>query len=198
MSYKAELEARYRAARARMGMGVRAPVVPRQLISAPGGVAGSTGVAPPAVNMVDPAVIVAAEAVHEKRKIKTHPDDLPKLVTIENTTDHGALDWRLVAKAVADRHGIPVKDVIGKSRSRPVISARFELMYRLRVDHGLSFPAIARRLNRDHTSVLHAVRTMHKRVLDELSSLGHDDSRASPASMPLVVEAHSLPTSAVA
>lgn len=66
-----------------------------------------------------------------------------------------------IIRVVAVKHGISVQDIKSESRSRHMVEARHEamaLVYKLRPD--LSLPAIGRIFNRDHTSVLNAVRKM--------------------------------------
>ena len=54
--------------------------------------------------------------------------------------------------------GIPVEEIIGKKRQRPLVAARQVAMYVFRDLTDLSYPAIAREFGgRDHTTVIHAV-----------------------------------------
>lgn len=64
---------------------------------------------------------------------------------------------RIVA-AVADETGISVEAITGRDRHAPVAAARHEVWTRLRLEHGWSWPAIAREFGRDHTTVMHGVR----------------------------------------
>lgn len=58
---------------------------------------------------------------------------------------------------VAAAHGVPVNRVMGDSRKRPVVLARYEAYYLLRKTRGLSYPRIAAIFDRDHTSVIHGI-----------------------------------------
>ena len=54
--------------------------------------------------------------------------------------------------------GFTVEEIKGKSRRRPLVTARQIGMYVLRELTDLSYPAIAREFGgRDHTTVIHAV-----------------------------------------
>ena len=54
--------------------------------------------------------------------------------------------------------GFTVEDIKGKSRRRPLVTARQIGMYVMRELTDLSYPAIAREFGgRDHTTVIHAV-----------------------------------------
>lgn len=64
-----------------------------------------------------------------------------------------------IIRVVATKHGVSVTDIKSQTRTLHIVEARHEamaLVYRLRPD--LSLPAIGRIFNRDHTSILHAVR----------------------------------------
>ena len=51
-----------------------------------------------------------------------------------------------------------IEDIKGKSRQRPLVTARQVAMYVFRELTDLSYPAIAREFGgRDHTTVIHAV-----------------------------------------
>lgn len=69
---------------------------------------------------------------------------------------------------VCQAMGVRVVDVVAGVRQRDVSVARALSMYVLRVDHGLSFSAIGRVLQVDHTTVMYAC----KRI-DRLLAEGH-------------------------
>lgn len=70
----------------------------------------------------------------------------------ENKSAHEILD------CVAQRHNLKPSDVTGYSRERRYIPARRELCYELMVVKNWSLSQIGRYLDRDHTSVLHAIK----------------------------------------
>lgn len=47
--------------------------------------------------------------------------------------------------------------ILGAIRSKHVTPARYEAAYRMVHELGMSLPATGRRLNRDHTTILHAI-----------------------------------------
>lgn len=68
---------------------------------------------------------------------------------------------RTIINVVADKHHVTLEEIIGPSRSSKISEARHEAMalaYQNRPD--LSTPMIARVFNRDHTTLLHAVKKM--------------------------------------
>jgi chromosomal replication initiation ATPase DnaA len=68
-----------------------------------------------------------------------------------------------IAAAVAAEHSLPVSALLGRSRFKHVVWARQALYSALRAQ-GLSYPAIARFLQLDHTTVLYGVRAHQRRL----------------------------------
>jgi len=65
---------------------------------------------------------------------------------------------QVILEATSKMFGIPIEDIIGKKRQRPLVTARQVAMYVFRDLTDLSYPAIAREFGgRDHTTVIHAV-----------------------------------------
>lgn len=73
---------------------------------------------------------------------------------------------RIIAE-VADKHGLTVLDLKSQRRSRMIVVARQEAMYRCRHETGQSLTSIARRFGgRDHTTVVHGVRRHAARIAE--------------------------------
>jgi chromosomal replication initiator protein len=79
---------------------------------------------------------------------------------------------------ICDFLGVSVDAIKGRSRQRPIVTARQTAMYVFRELTDLSYPAIARLFGgRDHTTVIHAVeKTQHvmkdrKQVFDQVTEL---------------------------
>jgi chromosomal replication initiator protein len=65
---------------------------------------------------------------------------------------------QLILEATSKMFGIPIEEITGKKRQRPLVAARQVAMYVVREMTDLSYPAIAREFGgRDHTTVIHAV-----------------------------------------
>lgn len=62
-----------------------------------------------------------------------------------------------IALNVTKWHGVGIKDLRGPSRIPHIVAARHDWWSRL-YESGLSYSEIARRCNRDHTSIMHGVR----------------------------------------
>lgn len=67
-----------------------------------------------------------------------------------NTVDH-------IQQVVAEHFDIPLFQLTGKKRDPEFSHPRMVAMYLCRAYLHLSFPAIGRHFNRDHTTVMHAV-----------------------------------------
>lgn len=82
------------------------------------------------------------------------------------------LKIKTILKAVSGYYGIPVPIIKGDSRRMIDVRPRHVVFYLASRHTGLSIAAIGRRFNRDHTTILHAVRNMTERLLvdNELAS----------------------------
>ena len=85
---------------------------------------------------------------------------------------------QVILEATSKKFGIPVEEIIGKKRQRPLVTARQVAMYVFRELTDLSYPAIAREFGgRDHTTVIHAVEKIstqmqHQRpIYDQVTEL---------------------------
>jgi chromosomal replication initiator protein len=64
----------------------------------------------------------------------------------------------VILEATCQMFGFPIEEIRGKSRRRPLVTARQTSMYVFRQLTDMSYPAIAREFGgRDHTTVIHAV-----------------------------------------
>jgi chromosomal replication initiator protein len=72
-----------------------------------------------------------------------------------------------VARIIADvalETGVPRRDILGDARTKHIVDARHLAMWRVRRETGMSLPAIGREFNRDHTSVLNAIRRVDAKM----------------------------------
>ncbi|MBA8822298.1 hypothetical protein BRY73_02925 [Ochrobactrum sp. P6BS-III] len=67
-----------------------------------------------------------------------------------------------IIKEVAEKHGLGAKDILSKTRRRPVIAARFEAIYRVWIEKDpITLTELGRKFGGlDHTTVLNALRRM--------------------------------------
>ena len=72
---------------------------------------------------------------------------------------------QVILDTTSKMFGIPVDEIIGKKRQRPLVAARQVAMYVMRDLTDLSYPAIAREFGgRDHTTVIHAVEKIQRQM----------------------------------
>ncbi len=62
-----------------------------------------------------------------------------------------------IVRDVCKARGIAVEAVMGRSRLRPIVWARWEVMYWLALELSWSLKAIGEFVGRDHTTVLHGL-----------------------------------------
>lgn len=98
---------------------------------------------------------------------------IPGLVLNET----GAIRWMRIMHAVAKQHGIDPKEIMGESRKRHVILARFEVFYRLRIDLAMSYTKIGCIFHKDHSTIIHGVNKVRQKLLDEKKRRA-DDGRS--------------------
>lgn len=85
--------------------------------------------------------------------------------------------WRKILMQVSEKHGVPLEVIVGFGRSKDIVPARYEAAYRMVTELGMSLPAAGRRLNRDHTTILHGVRR-HLQMHPELRQVAIDQKEA--------------------
>lgn len=133
-----------------------------------------------------PAQRESDDKKYAKRKAKNDAESIPLLITAPPPSTNDELQAELFAKfnppatcglppsyrqilqEVCHKHHVPYADVIGRSRDYRVGYARREFMYRCMEEiPTASYAGVGRRIQRDHTTVLHA----HRRGLADPSCL---------------------------
>jgi chromosomal replication initiation ATPase DnaA len=77
---------------------------------------------------------------------------------------------RQLAREIAAKHGLTPEGILGRARDDTTVMGRQELAWRLsrivRSDgrRRFSMPQIGRYLDRDHTTIIHAIRAHEKRM----------------------------------
>jgi chromosomal replication initiator protein len=84
----------------------------------------------------------------------------------------------VILQATSEMFGFPIEEIQGKSRRRPLVTARQIGMYVFREMTDMSYPAIAREFGgRDHTTVIHAVEKIgalmkeRRQIYDQVTEL---------------------------
>jgi chromosomal replication initiator protein len=112
--------------------------------------------------------LIRTVAYASLNKITVDVDLAKELLTdlMTKNTVKARTDEQLLAE-IAEFVGFSVEEIKGKSRQRPLVTARQTAMYVVRELTDLSYPAIARLFGgRDHTTVIHAVEKT-QRVIKE-------------------------------
>lgn len=159
MSYKAELESKYAAVKARIYgskpnvVNERAVVAAQQALwdtppytfddleppAQVGGVAGPTGVILP-----EPLV----------------KSGLTPLVDTKQT-------YMNMLRFIAKKHKIDPELIQGPKRFKRIVAARHELWWRVKTEMNYSYSRIARLAHRDHSTIIHAVEMFAAKALDK-------------------------------
>lgn len=81
-----------------------------------------------------------------------------------------------IVEEVAAAYGIGVREIYGRRRHRYVAWPRQEVMWRLRLEKGWSYPDIGDFLrHRDHTTIIYGVRAHQKRLNERATRTADDD-----------------------
>lgn len=90
-----------------------------------------------------------------------------KPILMREADDTDSVSVRDIIRSVEFRHGLTPGEITGARRNTKVVRARHEAMWIAKELHPhLSFPAIGRIFNRDHTTVLHALRKYEARMVE--------------------------------
>ena len=76
------------------------------------------------------------------------------------------LDLETLVHGIARRHGTSWDEMKSPTRIASVVAARMAL-YRVLREHGWSYPSIGRLLNRDHTTVMSAIKGRPRKARTE-------------------------------
>lgn len=87
------------------------------------------------------------------------------------------VDANMIIECVCRYFGITVEEMMGKSRAKPIAHPRQIAMYLARSHTSLSFPDLERIFERDHTTVLYAVRKIKDGLANKESYLEMDIKR---------------------
>jgi hypothetical protein len=98
-----------------------------------------------------PPVIPELTAVDEHVEPQKVPHVLERLIEYRPP-------WRIIAQEVSAKHKIPLKELQGNRRFKKYSKARREIFWRLRTELNMSLLDIARKMGKDHTTILHGLR----------------------------------------
>lgn len=107
-------------------------------------------------------------AFHQLKNLHPNKETIKSVLSsFESQNLKKSLTPREMIRVVADFYGLAVEDVVGKSREKRLANPRQIIMYLLREELKMSYPAIGAELGgRDHTTAMHA----HTKVETELEN----------------------------
>ena len=76
--------------------------------------------------------------------------------------------WKIIARQICAKYNVDFDEVFSDRRHKHLVLIRHEIFYRLKVDLQMSYPQIAEKFNKDHTTVLHGVRKHAARLSLEM------------------------------
>jgi chromosomal replication initiation ATPase DnaA len=100
------------------------------------------------------------------------------------------MSLRDIIRHTAEGHGLNVGDLTGRNRSRKLVRARQEAMWRARQvkrpdgRNRYSFPQIGRALNRDHSTIVHGAAAHRDRLSEHTANIHHHLSNAAQRNDP--------------
>ena len=102
---------------------------------------------------------IISNALHKINNRNSGVTESNKLVDLrESKLSSHSVDDQVneVIENASKAYNIPISEIKGKSRQQDLVVARHIAIYNLRNKVGLSFPAIGKIFNRDHTTIMHA------------------------------------------
>lgn len=66
--------------------------------------------------------------------------------------------YKRIMREICQKHQVTMVNLLSDRRARHIVAARYEAMYRMSEEAGMSLPAIGRRFNKDHTTCLYGIR----------------------------------------
>lgn len=71
---------------------------------------------------------------------------------------------RQIVKDVALKHQMTVEELLSATRRVPIVKARQEAMYRIKIEIGCSLLELGRFFKKDHTTIMHAIERHAERI----------------------------------
>ena len=89
--------------------------------------------------------------------------EVKKLLAAYLNTPYRKTTYQLILRSVSDFYGIPLNDLVKRSRKKEIVRPRQIAMFLLREEAKFSFPEIGSKLGgRDHSTVIHAYEKIKK------------------------------------
>lgn len=87
------------------------------------------------------------------------------MFTRPTDTRHGLRNWSMILNEVLRHYpGVTAAEVVGAGRSHQLSHPRWVAWYRCRTELGMSYPQIAKRFKRDHSTVLYGIEKLKRKL----------------------------------
>jgi hypothetical protein len=137
------------------------------------------GFRPPA-----PVVFIPVKALPEPEPEPEPVPEKPKVLRARPdyaTPNTERAKVKRIIRETAERHGLRAWDITGPGRFANYVAARMEACWLAALETDVSLNEIGRLLDKDHTTVIHAVRTMNDRMGTNVRKLGGVPSKRKAA-----------------
>lgn len=105
--------------------------------------------------------LLKREAAEERyrEQVRREMEQLRHAQAVPALSSQDPFAVRKLIDRVAAWHGYAIEDIIGKSRSAPIVVARYDAIVAVKKNYpGMSLPRLGRIFRRDHTSILYTLR----------------------------------------
>jgi hypothetical protein len=109
-----------------------------------------------------PYIISQYEVTYEKLPWQEAEQKDKPTATVKNPKVQKQRGEQIIEE-VCEQHGLPIVMVMGHSRSRSLVFARQEIMYRMTVELGYSTSMVGRFMKRDHSTIVYGRQQHAKR-----------------------------------
>lgn len=107
-----------------------------------------------------------AKAIEEEQKRALAATAKPRMIAAQHSKFKEFIPpWKRSALAICEKHGVEWADIMKQNRVGKIVRARQEICWDLVVNFHMSFYGAGVKLDRDHTTILHAVER-HKKLLE--------------------------------
>lgn len=107
-----------------------------------------------------------AKAIEEAEKRALAATAKPRMIAAQQAQfDQFVAPWKRSALAICEKHGVEWSDIMKQNRVGKIVRARQEICWDLVVNFHMSLYGAGVKLDRDHSTVLHAVER-HKKILE--------------------------------
>ncbi|OUR92945.1 chromosomal replication initiator protein DnaA [Halobacteriovorax marinus] len=114
--------------------------------------------------------LVKLSAYADVMNVEVDTEMVKDILNISNTDMERKITLDIVAKATSQHFKIPIPDLKSKARTKDIVIARFVAMYLSRKIVNATQEEVGKFYgNRDHSSVVHAERTIKEKMISDLS-----------------------------